>query len=178
MLSVLKYPNPTLKKVSKPLKDVPQAIRDLARAMFETMYVENGIGLAAPQIGELIRLVVVDVPLIDPIDPEKIISDPIALINPEIVQEAGFIEYEEGCLSCPELIVKVPRKNEITVAYLDLKGKKREIAAIGLKAVCIQHEIDHLNGTILVDRLGRLERDLYKTERVRIATEKDRAPIL
>lgn len=179
MLKVLKYPNPTLKKMSKPLKDVPQAIRDLAREMFETMYVENGIGLAAPQIGELIRLVVLDVPLVDPIDPEKIKSDPLALINPNIIKEDGFIEYEEGCLSCPELIVKVPRKNEITISYLDLEGKKREITAIGLKAVCIQHEIDHLNGTLLVDRLGRLERDLYKTKRVRLAKDdKDRATIL
>src|SRR3989338_2838430 len=135
MLKVLKYPNATLKKTSKPLKDVPQAIRDLARAMFETMYVENGIGLAAPQIGELIRLIIVDVPLVDPINEEKITSDPIALVNPEIKKESGFIEYEEGCLSCPELIVKVPRKSDIVVAFLDLEGKPCQIKAKGLKAV-------------------------------------------
>lgn len=173
-LDVLTFPNKLLKKPSVDIRDISHSIQELAEDMFETMYHENGIGLAAPQIGELIRLIVVDVPKSDDVDPEKLLSDPVALINPEIIKHDGKIEYDEGCLSCPELIVKVPRHNLVTVRYLDLEGHPTELVADGLKSVCIQHEIDHLNGTLLTDRISRLERDMYKGKRIKIAkSEKD-----
>lgn len=179
LLPVLKFPDPKLRKQSKPVEKVSSSIVRLARDMFETMVAENGIGLAAPQIGEQIRLVVMDVPKIDPIDPEKIVHDKLALINPQIVHGEGKIQYEEGCLSCPELIVLVDRNEKVSVKYLDLEGRPQEVKAEQLKAVCLQHEIDHLNGVLLVDKLSRIKRDLYKQKRLRIATEeKDLATIL
>lgn len=146
--------------------------------MYETMYLENGIGLAAPQVGELIRVVVIDIPIADPIDPSKQSRDAIALINPEIKHGEGLIQFEEGCLSCPELIVKVDRFNKIQVAYQNLEGQACQLETDGLKAVCIQHEIDHLNGVLLVDKMSRLERDVYRNQRIRIAKEESELPIL
>src|SRR3989338_7773320 len=146
-LTVLKYPDPKLRRKSKPIAKVSSSIIQLAEDMFETMVAENGIGLAAPQIGEQIRLVVMDVPKIDPID--------------------------------PELIVLVDRNEKVRVKYLDLEGRSLEIGAEQLKAVCIQHEIDHLNGILLVDKLNRIEQGLYKQKRLRVAgEEKDLATIL
>jgi len=173
LLKVYKYPDKVLKKISKEVATLNQTIQDLVKDMFETMYVENGIGLAAPQIGELIRVIVVDVPIINPNNPKDYKSDPIALINPQIIDQKGHIEYEEGCLSCPELIVTVPRSESIKVTYLTPEGQACELDADGLKAVCIQHEIDHLNGTLLVDKVSRLERDIYKTKRIRLAKDED-----
>ncbi|MBX7149204.1 peptide deformylase [bacterium] len=179
LLNVLKYPDKRLKNKSKPVIEVNKTIRELAESMMETMYVENGIGLAAPQIGENIRLIVVDVPIQDKINEEKYHPDPVALINPEIITGDGKIQYEEGCLSCPELIVLVDRQKNIVVKYLDLEGRPQELKATDLKAVCIQHEIDHLNGTLLADRLSSVDRDLYKTKRIRIAKdEKDLEKVL
>jgi len=179
LLSVLKYPNPFLKKKSKPVKKVSQSVVQLAEDMFETMYMENGIGLAAPQVEEGLRLIVLDVPVVDPIDPEKVTKDPLTMVNPEIVSGEGTIQFEEGCLSCPELIVLVDRLSDVKVKYLDLNGKPCEIETSGLKGVCIQHEIDHLNGILLIDKLSRLNKDLYKQKRLRIAKEeKDLATIL
>lgn len=178
-LSVLTYPHKCLQEVSKPLKDIPTSIQGLVRDMFETMYIENGIGLAAPQIGESIRLVVMDVARPDPLNPEQFLKDPLALINPEIILSEGLIQYEEGCLSCPELAVLVDRSAKIKVNYLNLEGKPLTLEMEGLKAVCVQHEIDHLNGILLVNKLSRLKRDLYKQKRLRIAKEeKDLATIL
>lgn len=179
MLTVLKYPAKKLKEISKPITKISNSIIDLVDEMFETMVGEIGIGLAAPQVGELVRLAVVDVHLEDPLDPEKSISDPVCLINPEIIAGDGTISYEEGCLSCPELIVKVDRFNRVKVRYLDLEGRPQELTAEGLKAVCIQHELDHLNGILLADKISRLERDLYKNKRIKIAKdEKDLAKAL
>jgi peptide deformylase len=147
--------------------------------MFATMEQEVGIGLAAPQVGELIRLAIVDVRKQDTVDLEKFISDPVALINPEIIAGEGTISYEEGCLSCPELLVKVDRFNRVKVKYLDLEGRMCELTAEGLKAVCIQHELDHLNGILLADKISRLERNLYKSKLFKIAKdEKDLAKVL
>ncbi|EKD41424.1 MAG: hypothetical protein ACD_73C00724G0006 [uncultured bacterium] len=171
LLNVLKFPDKRLKQISKEIKEVNKNIEDLIEGMFETMYVENGIGLAAPQVGELIRLVVLDVPIVDEKNPKEHHPDPIALINPVIKSKQGNIEFEEGCLSCPELLVTVPRAEMVKVAYLNTEGQICELAASGLKAVCIQHEIDHLNGLLLVDKISRLERDFYKTKRIRLAKE-------
>ena len=179
LLSVLKFPHPKLRKQSRPIPKVSSSIIQLAEDMFETMIAENGIGLAAPQVGEQIRLIVMDVPKIDPIDPEKIVHDKLALVNPEIVHGEGKIQYEEGCLSCPELIVLVDRNEKVRVKYLDIEGKPREVDAELLKAVCLQHEIDHLNGVLLVDKLSRIKQDLYKQKRLRITKEeKELAAIL
>lgn len=177
-LDVLKYPNKKLKEKSRSIFKVNQTIQDLARNMFETMYLNNGIGLAAPQIGELIRLIIVDVALIDPNHPENYKPDPVALVNPVIEKAEGTIAYEEGCLSCPELIIPVTRSEKVWVHYLNLDGKPVKLIAEGLKAVCIQHEIDHLDGILLVDKVGRLEKDMYRKKRIRIAKdEKDLANI-
>lgn len=182
LLKVLTFPDKRLREKSKAIKKVTSAMQDLAEHMFETMYAEDGIGLAAPQVGETIRLIVLDVAKRDPIDPdnvEKRTPDPVAMINPEIIKADGFIQFEEGCLSCPELVILVDRKSEVTVNYLDLNGKPHTLDVRGLKGVCIQHEIDHLNGILLVDKISRLKRDLYKHQRLRIAKEeKDLANIL
>lgn len=170
-LHVLTYPNNRLRHLSKDILEVNQTIQELAQNMFETMVEENGIGLAAPQVGEEIRLIVVDVPKQDPIDSQKYHADPIALINPVIIDSAGETQYDEGCLSCPELIVTVDRAAQIKVAYLDLEGRTCELSADGLKSICIQHEIDHLNGVLLVDKVSRIERDMYKKKRIRIAKD-------
>ena len=173
LLRVLKYPAPFLKKQSSDVERVNESVRALVSQMFETMYYEAGIGLAAPQVGEHLRVIVVDVPKPYPDDPQKVQSDAVALINPKIIQSSGQIQYEEGCLSCPELLVKVDRANEVKVSYLDLEGKPSTLQAEGLKAVCIQHEIDHLNGVLLADKISRLERDLYKQKRVRLAKDEN-----
>lgn len=179
MLNILKFPDPRLRDKSKKVEKVGRVVQDLAKNMFETMYESHGIGLAAPQLGELVRLIVMDIPLVDPVDPQKTTKDPLALVNPQIVWGEGDIQYEEGCLSCPELVVLVDRLNTIRVSYLDLNGKPLELTAAGLKSVCIQHEIDHLNGTLLVDKISRLKRDLYKQKRLKIAKEeKEMATIL
>ena len=179
LLKVLKYPDKQLKRVSQNVKDMGKTIEELVESLFETMYIENGIGLAAPQVGELLRVIVVDVPIVNPKDPEDYKSDAIAMINPTIKTKQGLIEFEEGCLSCPDLIVKVPRADLIRVAYLNTEGRPCEIDAGGLKAVCIQHEIDHLDGQLLVDKVSRIERDMYRTKRVREAKDdKDLANVL
>lgn len=178
-LTILKFPDKRLREKSKPIKVVASSIQNLARQMFEIMYQSRGIGLAAPQVDEQIRLIVVDVPKKDPFDPEKSLPDPLVIINPEIISGEGNIQYEEGCLSCPELVVLVDRMARIKLKYLDLQGKPSQLEAGQLKAVCIQHEIDHLNGILLVDKISRLKRDLYKNQRLRIAKEeKDLATIL
>lgn len=179
LLEVLKYPNKRLKEKSKEVKEFIPSIEQLVEEMFKTMYAKNGIGLAAPQVGELIRVIVMDIPIEDPIDPEKHTPDPISLINPKIIHGEGLIQYEEGCLSCPELIIKVDRQKKITVSYQTIEGKSCELKTSGLKAVCIQHEIDHLNGVLLVDRLSDMDRKDYSQHRLKIAkSEKDLVNVL
>lgn len=179
LLSILKFPDPFLRKKSTSVEKVSESIIKLADNMFETMYAEDGIGLAAPQVGEGLRLIVLDVPKVDAIDPEKVEKDPLAMVNPKVVSGEGTIQFEEGCLSCPELIVLVDRMAQVHVKYLNLEGKPCEIDVSGLKGVCIQHEIDHLNGILLVDKLSRLKRDLYKNQQLKIAKEEiDLATVL
>ena len=178
-LEILTFPNKQLKEKSKEIKKISKTHEQLVREMFQTMYEAGGIGLAAPQVGELIRLVVVDVPIVNPINPEKQTPDPVCFINPLVISGQGQAETEEGCLSCPELIVKVTRFDWIELQYLDLEGNQHINPFTGLKAVCIQHEIDHLNGVLLVDKVTRLERDLYRNKRIKIAqSEKDLENVL
>jgi len=152
---ILKYPDPVLKRKAEAIAAVTPEVRQLAEDMLETMYASEGIGLAAPQVGESIRLIVVDVT-----GPEKR-EEPLVIVNPEIVCSAGEVVSDEGCLSVKELRSEVTRAETCTVRGLDLDGNAVEIEAEGMKSVCLQHEIDHLDGVLFIDRISRLKRTLY-----------------
>ncbi len=150
LLTILEYPDPRLRTIARPVERVDAALCRLLDEMFETMYEARGIGLAATQVNVHQRLLVADV------------SDgrdqPLALINPEITARAGATECEEGCLSVPGYYAKVPRAATIHVKALGRDGRAFELDADGLLAVCIQHEIDHLDGKLFVDYLSALKR--------------------
>ncbi|MGE4297467.1 MAG: peptide deformylase [Desulfovibrionaceae bacterium] len=154
-LTIRTYPDPVLAQKAAEIGEMTPALRELAANMAETMYGDSGIGLAAPQVGESIRMVVVDVT-----GPENK-AGLMTLINPRIVASEGEVDSEEGCLSLPNLRCTVTRKERVTVQALDLDGKSVTIEADELLAVCLQHELDHLDGVILVDRISRLKRLLY-----------------
>jgi peptide deformylase len=151
---ILVIPDQRLRAVADPVDAVDEEVRTLARDMLETMYDAPGIGLAAPQIGVLRRVVVMD------LAKEGETPAPLVMINPEIlkVSEETAVS-EEGCLSIPELYYEVERPSEVTVRYTDLDGKTVEIDAAERLAVCVQHEIDHLDGVLYIDYLSRLKRD-------------------
>lgn len=158
-LNILKYPNPLLKQKSKPVDHVDQKTRELIDNMFETMYDAPGVGLAAPQVGILQRILVIDV---GRLEGKTRTPDPKAIINPIFTSREGQITWEEGCLSLPELILPIERAQKVIVEGLDLNGKPIKYLGEDLLAVAFQHEIDHLDGILLIDRLSRLKRDLYK----------------
>lgn len=179
LLPVVTYPALSLKKESKEVKEFGQEwLRSLIENMFETMYHENGIGLAAPQIGENINLFVMDVAKPDPNDPEQYISDQIYMINPKIVHAEGSILYEEGCLSCPELLVKVERSRDILVESKDVNGELQKHRLSELQAVCTQHEMDHLKGILLTDHVSQLKREMYGKKLMRQRENEDDISIL
>lgn len=159
LLEIVIYPDPILKQVAKPVEEVDSRIRKLLQDMAETMYNAPGIGLAAPQVGHSIRAIVVD---LGEDDEGQKRSDLIKLVNPEIVSASGTIDYEEGCLSIPDVRETVRRSAHITVTGLDHEGREVEIQAEGLLAICLQHEIDHLNGVLFIDRLSPIRRELVK----------------
>ncbi len=148
--TILHYPDPALLRHSRPVESVDDSIRSLVDTMFETMYQAPGIGLAAPQIGTLLRVIVVD------ISENK--NEPLCLINPKITHSKGETESEEGCLSVPGIYEKIIRAEHIEVTALDVSGKTVNLKADGLLAICIQHEIDHLNGKLFVDYLSAMKR--------------------
>ncbi|KXJ30980.1 MULTISPECIES: peptide deformylase [Pseudomonas] len=155
ILDILEFPDPRLRTVAKPIDVVDDALRQTIDDMFETMYEAPGIGLAATQVNVHRRLVVIDV------SEDK--SEPLVFINPEaepLTQELG--EYQEGCLSIPGFYEKVCRPERVRVTALDRDGKPFELECDGLLAVCIQHEIDHLDGKLFVDYLSPLKRDRIK----------------
>lgn len=158
---VLKFPDKRLRVVSKPIAEVTQELRSLARDMLEVMYDEPGIGLAAPQVGEPARLIVVDTQWTEE-DAER---NPLVLLNPEIVEREGKIVWTEGCLSVPDFQAEVERAARVRLEALDLEGKRVSIDAEELQAVCFQHEIDHLDGVLFIDRISRLKRELYVRKR-------------
>lgn len=164
VLDIVKYPNPILKKKSEPVASVDRSIQELIETLFETMYKAPGVGLAAPQVGILKRILVIDV---GRLEDEKRKPDPKAIINPVIKSREDKITWEEGCLSLPELILPVERSKKIIVEGLDPQGKPIRHLAEDLLAVAFQHEIDHLDGILLIDRLSRLKRDLYKKKLAR-----------
>lgn len=143
------------------MEHITQETRSLVSNMFETMYAAHGVGLAAPQVGLSERILVIDV---GRLENEETKPDPIAIINPEFQSQEGKLTWEEGCLSLPQLIVPVERAAKVVVTGKNPDGKDIRILGEQLLAVALQHEIDHLDGILLVDRLSRLKRDLYRTK--------------
>ena len=158
---VVQFPDPRLKEVSKPITEVTDELRELARDMIDVMYDEPGIGLAAPQVGASVRMFVIDTEWGD----EGNEKSPTVVINPEISDREGRITWDEGCLSVPDYNATVERDAKITLRGQDLDGNPIEERAEGLRAVCIQHEVDHLDGILFIDRISRLKRSLYVKKR-------------
>jgi len=150
ILNILQFPDPRLRNIAQPVAAVDDSIRKLADDMLETMYAAPGIGLAATQVNVDKRIIVIDV------SEEK--DQPLYLINPEIIELAGVEEMEEGCLSVPGVYEMVQRADQVRVRALGYDGKAFEMEANELMAVCIQHEIDHLDGKLFVDYLSQLKR--------------------
>lgn len=161
LLPILEFPDPRLRTRAQPVAEVDAALRKLIDDMFETMYAAPGIGLAATQVNVHKRLLVIDI--------SESRKEPLALVNPEILEREGVEETEEGCLSVPGIYDKVTRAEKIRVRALNRDGKQIEFDAEGLLAVCIQHEIDHLDGKLFVDYLSDLKRT-----RIRKKLEKER----
>jgi len=159
ILRVLHYPDPRLRNVARPVEAVDDEIRTIATSMLETMYDEVGIGLAAIQVNIRKRIIVIDL--------SEDRNSPIYLINPEITRFEGIERMQEGCLSVPDYFDYVERAEKIHYRYLDLDGNQHEEDAGGLLAVCIQHEIDHLDGKLFIDYLSTL-----KKQRLRKKLEK------
>jgi peptide deformylase len=160
---VLQFPDPRLKRVAEPIEKITDEIRTLAQDMLEVMYDEPGIGLAAPQVGESVRLVVLDTDWKD--DEGGGERRPLVLVNPEIVEREGSLIWNEACLSVPDYSAEVERSARVRVRGLDLEGREVVEDASDLRAVCFQHEIDHLDGILFIDRISRLKRSLYVSKR-------------
>lgn len=171
------WPDPVLATRAEPVAEVTAQTRSFVADLFTTMYASKGIGLAANQVGVLQRVLVID------LDPERQRSKdedleaelqecnfvgPIAIINPEIIASEGEIVWDEGCLSVPGITDTVRRKAHITVRCLDEHGKTQTFEAAGLYAVCIQHEMDHLNGRVFVEYLSKLKRDVIRRKMMRL----------
>lgn len=150
VLQILHYPDPRLRNTAPPVECVDDEVQELVDDMLETMYAAPGIGLAAVQVGAAKRVIVIDV--------SEQHDQPLTLINPEILECAGEAETEEGCLSVPGIYEMVRRNEWIRVRALDRQGDALEFETEGLLSVCIQHEIDHLNGKLFVDYLSQLKR--------------------
>lgn len=154
LLSILQFPDPRLKEIAKPVSIVDDQVTKTLDDMLETMYEAQGVGLAAIQVNINQRLIVMD------ISQER--NQPIYLVNPEIIDSQGNIDWEEGCLSFPGVYAKVKRHEFIKVQYLDKSGNQQMIEGDGLLSVCIQHEIDHLNGITFFDHLSPLKQKMLK----------------
>lgn len=167
VLDVLIYPDENLAKVCQPVENVDDELRQFIDDMFETMYDHEGIGLAAPQVNVLKRVITID------IEGDK--ADQIVLINPEIVASSGETGIEEGCLSIPGCRALVPRKEKLTVKALNRNGEEFTLDADGLLAICIQHEIDHLNGVLFVDHISQLKRQRIRDKMLKLKKQIARA---
>jgi len=163
---ILIWPDPTLKKKASPVARVDDAVRALVDDLFETMYAADGVGLAAPQIGILKNVIVLDT---SPRQPE---AQPVAMVNPVILALEGALTYSEGCLSIPGEAEEVDRAAIATVQYLDVDGKQQTLRAEGLLAIAIQHECDHLQGTVFVDHISTLKRELIRKRMKRLKAER------
>jgi peptide deformylase len=160
-LSILTYGNPVLRKRAKPVSAISPGLKRLADDMLDSMYASNGVGLAAPQVGDSVRLIVVDVSGSE----EEREKKPLVLFNPVILSARGEAVAEEGCLSVPDVWADVARPEIITVRALDREGKSFELKDVdGLLARCIQHEIDHLEGVLFVDKISSTDRLLNEAK--------------
>lgn len=171
ILEILKYPDPRLREISKPVEKFTPELKKFAQDLLETMYAENGIGLAAPQVGEQIRMLVIDTrprdtkgryEKNDMTDLESKIDQPLVIINPEIVKGEGKTTFSEGCLSVPSFFEDVERHKYIELKYQDVDGKTHILKTDGLLAICIQHEMDHLEGTLFIDHLSFVKSNKIK----------------
>ncbi len=163
---ILIWPDPRLKEKAQPVGQVDDAVRKLIDDMFETMYAAEGVGLAAPQVGILQRIVVIDA------SPRQEDQKPLALVDPVILNPRGEVTWNEGCLSVPGENEEVDRAEFVTVKALDRDGRRIEIAdATGLLAVALQHETDHLDGTLFVDHLSSLKREVIRRRMKRLKQE-------
>ncbi|MFQ5478427.1 MAG: peptide deformylase [Candidatus Binatia bacterium] len=154
--AIYKFPDPLLAKRSSPVDNIDGRVAGFVDDMVETMYAANGVGLAAPQVGVLERAIVIDT------DGENRGRRQVRIINPVIAEAEGELVWEEGCLSVIEFTAEVTRASRVLVKGWDLSQNEVEIEAEGLEAVCLQHEIDHLDGVLFIDHLSRLKRELYK----------------
>ncbi len=156
VLEILHFPNPVLKQKCRPVQKIDSRLVKLAQDMAETMYSAPGVGLAAPQVGHSLRLAVIDVTKVS--EPRNL----IVLINPEIVAAEGECSWEEGCLSVPECSEEVKRNKKVVVRYQNLEGETVEISGEDLLAIALQHELDHLDGILFIDRISPLKRSLIR----------------
>ncbi|MBF0462779.1 MAG: peptide deformylase [Magnetococcales bacterium] len=171
ILPILTAPDKRLKQKSLPVADVDLTIRQLMDDMLETMYAAPGVGLAAPQVGILKQVIVVDIGS----EQDKQIHTPLLLANPEIIRTEGELLWKEGCLSVPDQVAEVLRAAVIEIRALDHNNRKIHLEATELLAVCLQHEIDHLQGTLFIDHLSRLKRAiiLQKLKKAKEAKEQE-----
>jgi peptide deformylase len=157
---IIETPDPLLRQISVPVAEVTDEIRALVDDMFETMYAAPGIGLAAIQVGVPKRVLVIDLQEPEEEDGEPV-RDPLVFINPEIVTASETLQvYNEGCLSVPEMYAEIERPDRISARWLDRDGTAHEEELEGLLAICLQHEMDHLEGILFIDHLSRLKRDM------------------
>ena len=161
MLPIRTFPDPCLSRACRQVEVVDDDLRRLASDMLETMYAAPGVGLAAPQVGSDLRLVVIDCSGKDE-DPA-----PLVLVNPRIIEAEGSLVFEEGCLSVPDFTCDVTRHERVVVEALDAQGRPIRLEGVGLLAVCLQHELDHLEGRLFIDRISPLKRSLYKKRRAK-----------
>ncbi|HMO06697.1 MAG TPA: peptide deformylase [Paracoccaceae bacterium] len=167
---ILIHPDPRLKKVCDPVVEITDEVRRLADEMLETMYDAPGIGLAAPQVGVMRRVVVMDC-VKDPALPAR----PIVLVNPEVLWRSEELStYEEGCLSIPEQYAEISRPAEVRVRWTALDGSPQDEQFAGLWATCVQHEIDHLDGKLFIDYLGPLKRQMITRKMEKLKRERAR----
>lgn len=170
LLPILNFPDPRLRTIAQPVEEVTDEIRQLATDMFETMYDAPGIGLAATQVDQHIQLIVMD------LSEEK--DQPLVFINPKVTPLTEEVQpYEEGCLSVPQIYDKVERPSRVKIEALNLDGEKIEIEADGLLAVCIQHEMDHLNGKLFVDYLSPLKRQRAREKVEKVVRQRDKEKV-
>ena len=167
---ILIHPDPRLKKLAKPVADLSDKLRALADDMLETMYAAPGIGLAAPQVGVLEQLIVLDCE-----KGEEATPRPLVMSNPEVTEVSDTLNtYEEGCLSIPDQYADVERPSEVTVRWIDETGREQTETFDGLWATCVQHEIDHLSGKLFIDYLKPLKRQLITRRMVKLKRERAR----
>ncbi len=164
ILPILEFPDDRLRKKAAVIKTVDKKIRQLVDDMTETMYKAEGIGLAATQVNVHLRVIMIDV--------SEESNDPLCLINPELIEKEGIKESEEGCLSVPNFFENIKRAERIKIKALNRDGQSYELEADGLLAVCIQHEMDHLEGKLFVDYLSSLKRQRIKTKLEKIHRKK------